>query len=74
MRIGDSLVRPDAIQASFGVLAQLPLLEKVGAGRTAGMVTGQNGGMTSKSVPKNVPMIGTSFSSIKQRRGFAPIH
>jgi hypothetical protein len=29
--------------------------------------------MTSKSVPKNVPMIGTGFSSIKQWRGFAPI-
>jgi len=38
------------------------------------MVMGQNGGMTSKSVPKNVPMIGTGFSSIKQRRGFAPFH
>jgi hypothetical protein len=34
---------------------------------------GQNGGMTSKSVPKNVPMIGIGFPSIKQRRGFAPV-
>jgi hypothetical protein len=32
---------------------------------------GQYGAMTSKSVLKNVPMIETGFSLIKQRRGFA---
>lgn len=35
---------------------------------------GRIGGMTSKSVPKNVPMIGTGFLSIKHRRGFVPFH
>lgn len=38
------------------------------------MAMGQNRGMTSKSVPKNVPMSGTGIPSVKQRRGFAPFH
>jgi hypothetical protein len=44
---------------------------KVGAGGTA--ATGQNRGMTSKSVPKIVPMFQAGTRTTKQRRGFAPV-
>jgi hypothetical protein len=41
--------------------------QKVGAGGMAAM--GQNRGMTSKSVPKIVPMFQTGNRTTKQRRG-----
>jgi hypothetical protein len=34
---------------------------------------GQNWGMTSKIVPKIVPMFQTGNRTTKQRRGFAPV-
>jgi hypothetical protein len=43
-------------------------MQKVGAGDTA--VMGQNRGMTSKSVPKVVPMFQIGTRTTKQRRGF----
>ena len=37
------------------------------------VVIGQNMGMTSKSVPKIVPMFQTGARTTKQRRAFAPV-
>jgi hypothetical protein len=56
-----------------GEAGTLPPIASHMTGGAGVIVIGQNRGMTSKNVPKIVPMFQTGTRTTKQRRGFAPV-